>query len=132
MVDMPLRRRLLLILPSLVAGFGEAHHKQGLVPCKHLARRELFDEIEDKGAWPGEHVLPLNLGRGWVRCARAGCRDMLEDVWVRLVRIRPELVLLRRQEIQEFCRRLRGQTAVRGSRGERRLTVTGLWTDRRQ
>ena len=64
MVDMPLRRRLLLILPSLVAGLREAQHKQGVVPCEHLTRRELIGEIENKGAWPGEHVLPLNLGRG--------------------------------------------------------------------
>ena len=71
MVVMPLRRRLLLILPSLVAGFREAQHTQGLVPCKHLARRELFDEIEDKGAWPGERVLPLTLaGVGPMRTRR--------------------------------------------------------------
>ena len=33
MVGMPLCRRLLLILPSLVAGFREAHHKQGFGPA---------------------------------------------------------------------------------------------------
>ena len=57
---------------------------------------------------------------------------MIEDIWIRLVRIRPELVLLRRQEIQEFFRSRRGQTAVRGSRRECRLALTCLWTDHRQ
>ena len=102
MVDLPVSRRLLLILPRPVACFCETQNKQGLVPGKDLTRRELLDKIEDKGARSGEKALPVDIGRGWVRCACAGGRDMLDDIWISLVRVRPEPLLLHREEIQEL------------------------------
>ena len=48
-----------LILPCLVAGFGETRHEQCLIACKLPTRREVLDKINDEGARPGEDALPL-------------------------------------------------------------------------
>ena len=102
MVHMPMSRRRLLSLPRLAACCCEPQHKQGLVSCKAFTRGELRDKIEDKGARSGEQALPVNIGICRVRGAYAGGRGVLDDIRICLVRVCPELVLLRREEVQEL------------------------------